>query len=358
MNSACMCPPTRRVEIPAAWSSCSTALIKKRSGRVMSWDGALPSGMDSWSRVRKGQALGICTRLAEYQHPGTPLDAPRPRPRPRPRQYEYAALFCSSRTMPASTSSVPALVSYLQGMGRSYKEDDVGFIREVARHVQRDLPIPDGRTFALGYSFGGAMTLRLTCEASDTFDGFALFGVAYDATSTAGFFAPVGGKLSRWLGPCEADNSSIRRPFLQLSGSADRLYPSERARAQWRRYSQRVLGCSGGDNEVFRSSDLICTRYSQCDRVSARAASEHCTYMGMGHVWPGEEQSGAPGMHHLGADVAWEFWTMQVPPYHGIPLHTKDARNSTSDSAPRAHLYRPRHRRRQDPRRHRRARRP
>ena len=180
--------------------------------------------------------------------------------------------------------------------------------------MQRDLPIPDGRTFALGFSFGGAMTFRLSCEASDAFDGFGVVGMAYHSEGSAGPMGVLGGSGSRWLGPCEADNSRTRRPFIQFSGTEDIFYNIDQMRSGWHRYSQRVLRCSGGDNEVFRSGGVFCTRYSQCDRVSAPAASEHCTYEGMGHSWPGEDKSGAQGRHHPATDAAWEFWTVRFPP--------------------------------------------
>lgn len=58
------------------------------------------------------------------------------------------------------------LPHFPQGLSKLWNEDDVGFIREVVQYVQRDLPIPEGRTFALGFSFGGTRAEKRRPSAS------------------------------------------------------------------------------------------------------------------------------------------------------------------------------------------------
>lgn len=121
------------------------------------------------------------------------------------------------------------------------------------------------------------MTFRLSCEASETFDGFGVAGMAYYSEGVVGPMGVLGGFGSQWVGPCEDDRSTTRRPFIQFSGTEDIFYSIDQMRSGWHRYSQKVLRCTGRDPEVFRNGDVFCTRYLQCGGVSTPGASEHCT---------------------------------------------------------------------------------
>ena len=59
--------------------------------------------------------------------------------------------------------------------GTAWSADDMGFIRSSVAYVHNHIQIPEQRTYAVGFSFGGGLVYRLMCEASDIFAGYAVY---------------------------------------------------------------------------------------------------------------------------------------------------------------------------------------
>eukprot|EP00966_Prymnesium_polylepis_P109290 2529819-Prymnesium_polylepis.1 len=63
-------------------------------------------------------------------------------------------------------------------VGGDWIADDIGFIRAARDWAIARFNVSSNTTFAIGFSFGGDVVLRLMCEASDIFSGFAVVGHA------------------------------------------------------------------------------------------------------------------------------------------------------------------------------------
>ncbi len=57
------------------------------------------------------------------------------------------------------------------GRARDKNIDDVGFIKEMIKHISAETNVDRARVFAIGMSNGGMMAYRLACDASDVFRG-------------------------------------------------------------------------------------------------------------------------------------------------------------------------------------------
>ncbi len=85
--------------------------------------------------------------------------------------------------------------------------DDVSFLKRVVDETRKSFPIDTKRVYVTGISNGGMMTLRLACEASETFAGFAV----------------VAANL-----PLDIDKSckpQIKRPLVIFNGTKDPIMP-------------------------------------------------------------------------------------------------------------------------------------
>ncbi len=87
--------------------------------------------------------------------------------------------------------------------------DDIGFLSELARHLQETYDLSADMTFACGMSNGGFMSYTLACEASDVFSAIA----------------SVTGTMSGY----DWNNCNPERviPVMQISGTIDQVVPMD-----------------------------------------------------------------------------------------------------------------------------------
>lgn len=193
------------------------------------------------------------------------------------------------------------LVVYPQGFERHWNDgrpdvsysthigdvDDIAFLRSIVEFLAIRYPIDRSRIYAAGISNGGMMSLRVACEAADTF--------AAVAAVTASF--PI----------VMADRCNPVRPIsvMLINGSSDPVFPYDGGTiGLGRRSLGRVQstpdtvarwvtlnGCQGlakagvlPDIDHDDDSQIVVERYLPC-----RGGTEVTLYRveGGGHTWPG-----------------------------------------------------------------------
>jgi polyhydroxybutyrate depolymerase len=196
---------------------------------------------------------------------------------------------------------------------RSQREniDDVAFLRAVVDAVGEEAPVDRSRVYVTGLSNGGMMTLRLACEAGDT---FAAFGAV---------IANLPADLDcRPAGPV---------PVMLMNGTEDPLMPWDGGQVHFLR---RELGAvkSTGDTAAFWAQVDGCSPNPDVTSLpdldpNDKTTVERLTYPdcspgtdvvlvavnGGGHTLPGGDQYApvwlvGPVSHDLdGAQTIWDF---------------------------------------------------
>ena len=158
--------------------------------------------------------------------------------------------------------------------------DDIGFLSNLAFHLQEEYNLNPEETFTCGMSNGGYMSWSLACHAPDVFKAIA----------------SVTGTMS---GPDWADcNPDTIVPVMQISGTADNVVPMDGSMGYisegWggapdiytvMNFWRTLHGCSDEETTNWQfdySTDL--TKYFNCNETS----SELRLYVanGMDHTWP------------------------------------------------------------------------
>ncbi|WP_238846446.1 alpha/beta hydrolase family esterase [Nocardia terpenica] len=87
--------------------------------------------------------------------------------------------------------------------------DDVGFLRALSERLVAEWALDPRRVFAVGFSLGGQMAIRMVCDAPDVFAGVALISATLPAP---------GNRVC-------SDRPPIPVPVLAFHGTADSLAP-------------------------------------------------------------------------------------------------------------------------------------
>lgn len=149
------------------------------------------------------------------------------------------------------------IVVYPDGVGRHWNDgrdlpdtaardnvDDVGFIRMLVEEVARQHPLDRGRIFSTGISNGGFMSMRLACEAAETF------------AAVAAVTAVLSEKLAAHCTPARSVGVAL------VNGTKDPLVP-------WSGGTVKVLGRSRGD---VWSAERTFARWLELDGCKGRSA--------------------------------------------------------------------------------------
>jgi polyhydroxybutyrate depolymerase len=187
------------------------------------------------------------------------------------------------------------------GSAQKNNIDDVGFLREVIRRVERQAKVDSNRLFVTGMSNGALMSWRMACEASDLIRGIAPVE-GTDNTANCKPARPV----------AVIEFHSLDDDHIPLNGGrgvsalTDTNFTSVPAtQAKWVQLdhadatSKRVLAVPGG----------------HCDLHSARpggAPLELCLTETGGHSWPGggtQQGRKQPSMAISANDLMWSFFS-------------------------------------------------
>lgn len=149
------------------------------------------------------------------------------------------------------------------------KVDDVGFLAALVDQVAKTVCIDPKRVYCAGFSLGGCMCYRLSCDLSKRVAAFS---------SVAGPDATVTCKPKRPL------------PMLHIHGTADTMAhyhgdnkTNKGAPKSHADYAQRA-GCVGGPVVTMVKGAVTCRTYTTC---TGGATATLCTVAGGGHTWPG-----------------------------------------------------------------------
>jgi polyhydroxybutyrate depolymerase len=189
--------------------------------------------------------------------------------------------------------------------------DDVAFFKNLLAELEAALPIDPERVYVTGLSNGGAMTLRLLCEA----------GELIRAAGTVA--APVTTSIAE----CETGRVV---PLIAFHGTADpvvdfegwivepdltiaapgRPFQSETVLAfeAWTEIWAVKSGCSLTPEILFNNPEVFARRYAGCD---GGAAVEAYTIFGGGHTWPGGAAIpfvGETSRAISASQVMWDFF--------------------------------------------------
>jgi len=218
------------------------------------------------------------------------------------------------------------------GFEAQWSADDVSFIREATSTVLSQYNFAENAgAYAIGFSFGGDMAFRLSCEASDLFLGF---GVTGQAGAWAGGISANG---RPWKSSCAP--SPARRPLWMAMGTNDNFYTASAAEASFHSYSTSVLGCAANSYETYVAvSGVTCKRYTGClDLVPA----EYCEYERMTHIHPtsntgmtGGAVSDSTGLgpQWQATTSAWRLWHLSSLPPSPPPPSGGSSANSSGGS--------------------------
>ena len=184
------------------------------------------------------------------------------------------------------------------GLPRRTNVDDVGFLTAVLDDVEQKFPVDQSRIYVAGFSNGGMMSYRLSCELGDRIAGIAVVSGAFNVAD------------------CD---SSATTDVLIVHGTGDLTVPyrggptNERTAArfgQWNNASvadatQKWIardGCSRFPQTVI-DGDITVATYDECDDETKL---EVITIAGGTHVWPLAPVSGFDAsetlVHFFGLD--------------------------------------------------------
>lgn len=194
--------------------------------------------------------------------------------------------------------------------------NDVAFARALVEALVAHDGVDPDRVYATGASNGGMMTLRLACEANETFAAFApvaaSFPVPYADRCRPGQpvdILMVNGtddRLIRWRGG--------RIPRGRRAGVGGEVIPVPETVAFWRRHN----GCGTPAEEAVpdREDDGTRLRREVNDRCARGGSVRFLAIEGGGHTWPGSPVpanilAGRISREISASQVIWQFFATQ-----------------------------------------------
>ncbi len=185
--------------------------------------------------------------------------------------------------------------------------DDVAFLAQTIRTLEKGLCVDANRVFATGFSGGARMTSQLGCDLS----------------TTVAAIAPVSGL--RLPASCAAARAV---PVISFHGTADPIDPyTGNGQAYWtysvpaaaQRWAEHDA-CSSAATATHPAPNVLLTEYSGCARGTT---VELYTISGEGHEWPGgprlpSDDTGVLGPQSSVIDADTTMW--QFFDAHPLPV--------------------------------------
>eukprot|EP00928_Gymnodinium_smaydae_P023173 TRINITY_DN19224_c0_g2_i1.p1 TRINITY_DN19224_c0_g2~~TRINITY_DN19224_c0_g2_i1.p1 ORF type:complete len:389 (-),score=51.58 TRINITY_DN19224_c0_g2_i1:151-1317(-) len=187
--------------------------------------------------------------------------------------------------------------------------EDVDFMASLIQHLTSTHNILAANVLVTGFSAGGSMAYRLSCESSASIGGIVLMGQAFlepaaghiaKGDEKAGVTATEQVLESMRVARNSTDkcDPQVNRPHYALVGVQDSYYGETsgayKGKALWEFYSKEFLGCSGTAQEstdieatrVSGRSKTTCYFYAECSGIKGHL-NKYCTADNMGHVMDG-----------------------------------------------------------------------
>ena len=160
--------------------------------------------------------------------------------------------------------------------------DDVGFLRALVAELGQRYAIDPERVYAAGFSNGGAMTLRLACEATDVFRGFVAVGANLAEAVASRCHPPTARRVALFHGTADVFN-----PY---SGSTGGIYARALSVEATFDVFRALAGCSGAESAPWpqgapaNQTNVVLHRATGCPESLSVVLFE---IRGGVHVWPG-----------------------------------------------------------------------
>ncbi len=188
--------------------------------------------------------------------------------------------FRGTSRLDTLAEALDAVVAYPQATGAAWQagqvpqdRSDVAYLSRVIRVLQANPQVAERPVLVIGHGQGGAMALRMACDAPDLVAGVGV----------------VSGKLLRTY-PCRTGRAL---PTLFLHGTADPVLPHDGSQTTLSASETVALWAArnrcGSDIRVRRvdpnradKTSVVIRQYESC-----RAVISHVQILGGGHGWPG-----------------------------------------------------------------------
>lgn len=200
----------------------------------------------------------------------------------------------------------------LHESARTLGVDDIGFLRKVVEHLARNHGIDRSRVYAVGYSNGGQMVIRLLHDAPELIAGAATIA------------APV--PVPENFSPESRDAAVVSRPVLVMHGTGDPIVPYQggaagtpatgvrghvRSASDSAAYYAQRNGITAAPVRSQHAAGVVVTTWRQ----EGRAEVQLWSLKGVGHVVPAPKQLppslGAGTDQVVAAEVIAGFFGLQ-----------------------------------------------
>ncbi|GAB2884044.1 CE1 family esterase [Streptomyces mayteni] len=132
--------------------------------------------------------------------------------------------------------------------------EDVTFVDDLLRRLEADLCVDTSRRFALGFSYGGAMSYSLACSRPNVFRGVAVYGAPGQISGCGGGTGSVAYFAAHGVSDNIANGRSMRDRFVRNNGCAAQN-PPEPAQGSLRHVTTTYSGCAGGRPVTWAAFD-------------------------------------------------------------------------------------------------------
>ncbi|MGW0506871.1 RICIN domain-containing protein [Micromonospora sp. NPDC003241] len=135
-----------------------------------------------------------------------------------------------------------------QGIGNGWANtggEDVTFVDDMLRVIEQALCVETTQRFAVGFSYGGAMSYALACARSTVFRAVAVYGAPRELSGCSGGTQPIAYFAAHGIGDNIATGRSLRDRFVRNNGCTAQNPPEPTAGSLTHR-TTTYSGCRAG----------------------------------------------------------------------------------------------------------------
>ncbi|WP_246096010.1 alpha/beta hydrolase family esterase [Streptomyces botrytidirepellens] len=132
--------------------------------------------------------------------------------------------------------------------------EDVTFVDDILRRVEGNLCVDTTRRFALGFSYGGAMSYSLACSRPNVFRAVAAYGAPGQISGCSGGTGAVAYFAAHGVSDNIANARSMRDRFVRNNGCTTQN-PPEPPRGSLRHITTTYSGCAAGRPVAWAAFD-------------------------------------------------------------------------------------------------------
>ncbi|MTK04833.1 RICIN domain-containing protein, partial [Micromonospora sp. CP22] len=145
-------------------------------------------------------------------------------------------------------SNNSAILVAPQGIGNGWANsggEDVTFVDDMIRRIESDLCVNPAQRFALGFSYGGAMSYALACARANVFRAVAVYGAPRELSGCSGGTEPVAYFGIHGISDNIASGRSLRDRFVRNNGCTPQNPPEPGAGSRTH-ITTAYSGCRAG----------------------------------------------------------------------------------------------------------------